>query len=289
MDEFQRKIKWIENELTALKIATGSGGGGGGGVWGSIIGDINNQTDLAEALASKADADDVPSKVSELENDSGFITSSAVGNGRVTFTQGGETKGSFTTNQAGNTTINLDAGGGGGDHDELTQAEYDALTPEEQANGTVYFVKDGMNPQLSVFYPIGSIYMSVQPTNPSLLFGGVWEAISQGRALVGAGVVQANNDDWCGHTSQGDWTAHAGGMGGETFHTLTVGEMPSHNHPLNGGTDYVGIDGSGGNAYGLLQSGSNYRWKIGQMNVGGGQAHNNMPPYLVVYIWKRVS
>lgn len=55
----------------------------------------------------------VPTKTSELTNDSGFITSSAVGDGRITFTQGGTQKGSFTVNQSGNTTIELDGGGGG--------------------------------------------------------------------------------------------------------------------------------------------------------------------------------
>lgn len=74
------------------------------------------QTDLL--LSEKANISDlptVPTKTSDLTNDSGFITSSdlpAVGNGTITFTQGGTTKGTITTNQSGDTTIALDAGGG---------------------------------------------------------------------------------------------------------------------------------------------------------------------------------
>jgi hypothetical protein len=139
---------------------------------------------------------------------------------------------------------------------------------------------------LDLIYPIGSIYISVNATNPSTLFGGTWEAISQGRCLMGAGEVQNNNDNWCGITRQGDWTAYAGNMGGEVTHTLTINEMPTHNHGTSG---YFGGDGqehplswlstTSGNAIGY-----NY-----MNNNGGGQAHNNMPPYLVVYMWKRVS
>lgn len=63
--------------------------------WGNITGTLSNQTDLQNALNSKAD-------------------SSSIGNGTVTFTQGGVTKGSITMNQSGNTTIALEQGGGSG-------------------------------------------------------------------------------------------------------------------------------------------------------------------------------
>ena len=63
-------------------------------------------------------------------------------------------------------------------------------------------------------YPVGSIYMSVNSTNPGELFGGTWKQI-QGRFLLGQG---------SGYS--------AGAMGGEASHTLTVAEMPSHYHAL---------------------------------------------------------
>ena len=65
--------------------------------------------------------------------------------------------------------------------------------------------------------------------------------------------------------------------------------MPSHHHNLKGGTDYVGIDGNGGTAYGQLYGGANYRWKIGQEDVGGGKPHNNLQPYRTLYMWLRIA
>lgn len=117
-------------------------------------------------------------------------------------------------------------------------------------------------------YPVGAIYLSVLDANPAALFGGTWERIG-GRFLLGA-----------------DTTYAAGSTGGETEHTLTVDEMPKHNHDVDNlnasgnATPFMTVQaqdkkGSGGN--------------VKTMFAGGGKAHNNMPPYLVVFIWKRVS
>lgn len=69
---------------------------------------------------------------------------------------------------------------------------------------------------LSSVYPVGSIYMSVAATSPATLFGGTWEQLKD-RFLIGAG---------------GSYSA--GATGGATAHTLTVAEMPSHNHSFTG-------------------------------------------------------
>lgn len=122
---------------------------------------------------------------------------------------------------------------------------------------------------LDLVYPVGSIYISVSNTNPSTLFGGTWVQIKDTFLL-----------------SAGD-TYTAGNTGGEATHTLTTTEIPSHSHnaylkapfaiQTNGGTEFAALynTGTSSNAY--------------ITNTGGGQAHNNMPPYLVVYVWERTA
>ena len=120
-------------------------------------------------------------------------------------------------------------------------------------------------------YPVGTVYISANSTSPASLFGGTWESIG-GRFLLGADAIYT-----------------AGSTGGEAAHTLTVDEMPSHNHG-------VGLNDSGSTtSSGLSQLYTNtyrtYSDTIGEMilKTGGSKPHNNMPPYLAVYMWKRVS
>lgn len=126
-------------------------------------------------------------------------------------------------------------------------------------------------------YPVGSIYMSVNSTNPGELFGGTWEQI-QGRFLLGQG---------SGYS--------AGATGGEANHTLNVSELPKnigHLNALSWATNNWMTDGG----FSVEQkhtdrtspSGSNWGDALYTLS-GGGSAHNNMPPYLVVYIWKRTA
>ena len=133
---------------------------------------------------------------------------------------------------------------------------------------------------LNMVYPVGSIYMSVNSTSPATLFGGRWEAISQGRTLVGVGTGTDINGDSM------TWTAEA--EGGEYFHTLTIDEMPSHNHSVN--TIYPFVNG--GNRTAVANSNSNNVTGTAAdvvLNEGGGQAHNNLQPFFAVYMWKRTA
>ena len=136
-----------------------------------------------------------------------------------------------------------------------------------------------------LIYPVGSFYISAKSTNPAILFGGTWEQI-QGRFLLGRSSSYP-----------------VGSMGGEATHTLTENEMPSHKGHLSSGI----VDNAPyekGNYKGFLNSNvmTAYSdigrgWNVYAGNeihpaseaVGGGQPHNNMPPYLSVYIWKRTS
>lgn len=117
-------------------------------------------------------------------------------------------------------------------------------------------------------YPVNSIYISYSHTSPAELFGGTWERIED-RFLWG-----------CKSTES------IGATGGESSHTLTVNEMPSHSHPFIETNEYSSTSG-GWNAP---------AWGPGSKNTaaitgftGGGAAHNNMPPYIQVSIWRRIA
>lgn len=135
-------------------------------------------------------------------------------------------------------------------------------------------------------YPVGAIYLSVTDTDPATLFGGTWERISQGRFLIGAGANVPNSTDYWGSYPAGSTNMPAGEMGGEAWHKLTVDEMPSHTHPER-------LEWSNTQAWGLTGTGQGTNAVVDQGTVtgatGGGKPHNNMPPYLTVFMWKRVS
>ena len=147
------------------------------------------------------------------------------------------------------------------------------------ANGLVDFPLDAETVKgktiLEQTYPVGAIYLSVNNTSPASLFGGTWQQLKD-RFLLGAGDTYTN-----------------GNTGGEATHQLTVDEMPSHDHWVKNEnkTKWLGFQGANLPAeslgFTITSNGIDARWKT--TDTGGGQAHNNMPPYLVVYIWKRTA
>ena len=143
-------------------------------------------------------------------------------------------------------------------------------------------------------YPVGSIYMSVNSTNPSTLFGGQWEQLKD-KFLLGCGDIYQN-----------------GITGGEASHVLTTSEMPSHNHSAStnstgghrhtfkgwwttkgdGSATYACVARTQQNdpvEYGSFATAGEHSHTVTVNNTGGGVAHNNMPPYLSIYMWKRIS
>ena len=144
--------------------------------------------------------------------------------------------------------------------------------------------------------PVGSIYQSTIATGPEELFGGTWEAMPAGRVLLAQG--------------QSDWGTNytAGSTGGEATHQLTVGEMPAHSHKATTNTTgnhthpiplYTVSGGgpAGGPKYdpnnvinnGTSGSSGNHSHTISISDTGSNQAHNNLSPYIAIYIWKRVN
>lgn len=126
-------------------------------------------------------------------------------------------------------------------------------------------------------WPIGSIYMTVSNTSPESLFGGTWERISE-RFLLGASSSYP-----------------AGSTGGESAHTLTQSELPNYSLSVANGSNVIrSKTGSSADAYVQTQSSGwgvpNWESKTVTVASGGsGKAHNNMPPYLSVWIWKRTK
>lgn len=132
-------------------------------------------------------------------------------------------------------------------------------------------------------YEVGDIFLNMSGKNPGLRFKGTWELIAQGRTLVGV------------DTTDSDFNT-VGKTGGSKTHTLTVAELASHYHPLQG---VYGSDANSANWESFIESypqggtrGSGPRGNFATVpiqNTGGGQAHNNLQPYLTTYIWERVS
>ena len=126
---------------------------------------------------------------------------------------------------------------------------------------------------LNLMWPVGSIYSSTKSTDPGTIFGGTWTRI-KGKTIVG---VDENDATFKSVKSSG----------GEKTHTLTITEMPSHNHTTQYSYCCSAVATNGGGSgwthftANNTSSGINY--------TGGGGAHNNMPPYYTVYMWERTA
>lgn len=125
---------------------------------------------------------------------------------------------------------------------------------------------------VNLIYPIGrTITTLVDSDDPNTLYPWqVWERTAKGRMFIGA-----------------DETYALGSIGGEAEHTLTVDEVPEHNHETS--DEHMGflINSDTGSTHAVISSIGIYPLNTGY--TGGNQPHNNMPPYLAVNMWKRIS
>lgn len=134
-------------------------------------------------------------------------------------------------------------------------------------------------------YKIGDIYITTNSENPADRFGGQWEQIKD-KFLLCAG-------NSYGAGTSGGSTSHTHTTGN---HTLTINEMPNHGHRA-GSTNGSAVSGRSLYPFQMITSANN----LVDINViestGGGEAHNhgntgsssNIPPYLAVYVWKRIA
>lgn len=211
--------------------------------------------DLANKIRTKADASSLASvATSGLYSDlTGKPTIPTVNNGTLTIQQNGTSVQTFTANQSTNTTANIET---------IYSVDVSSTQPVDWT--TI----------LNKFHPVGSIYMSATLSTAAQVeaaIGGTWVAWGAGRVPVGVDTNDADFD-----------TAEE--TGGEKTHTLTIQEMPSHSHDVRGnlknqgsGTQFRELGREGGTNNGTSEP------------AGGGQAHNNLQPYITCYMYKRTA
>lgn len=249
----------ISKEITAL--CTGENAG-------KFVG--KTETDLARmAVATPVNDDDAANKkyVVDAIKTGGFGALDG-----ATFTPSVSSDGVLSwTNDKGKTNpASVNIKGPKGDaftYADFTSAQLEALRGPKGDKGDPLSVLEA--------YPIGSIYISTNATSPATLFGGNWDEIHGAFLFANSALHKA------------------GEIGGEEEHVLKEKEIPIHYHD-----EYVGNDGGDGSVpegyYGftsIAYISKNTYWAKGSKTseAGGGQAHNNMPPYLSVYMWQRVS
>lgn len=336
MDKLKREMKYVNNS-----------GGGGGGTPSSEVGDgaltlRRNGTAIGSFTANQdfnTTVDiSVPTKTSELTNDSDYVRSTSLA---LVATSGSyndlsnkptipviPTNISAFTNDVGYLTSvawndvtnkpTFAAVATSGDYDDLcnkptipaaqVQADWAQYDPD-----AVDFIKNKPQIQPLDFYPVGSIYMSVNNTNPGTLFGGTWEQI-QDKFLLAAGSTYSGGSTG-GAASINLAHSHTVNSHNHSLpantgsHTLTSSEMPSHHHMT--GQTYSGwkLSGSGNGPAGLY---TGYGLTDATTDTGGGGGHSHsiggntgdatpgtnsqlsssqsiLPPYLTVYVWKRTA
>jgi len=127
-------------------------------------------------------------------------------------------------------------------------------------------------------YPVGSLYMNAtNSTNPATLLGfGTWSSFGAGRVLIG---IDSSDTDFD--------TAEE--TGGSKTHTLTTAQLPSHRHQVGSNDSGTGTGGAAGNMELVRDAGTGNGPAVNSSFTGSGDAHNNVQPYIVVYMWKRTA
>ena len=135
----------------------------------------------------------------------------------------------------------------------------------------------------NMIYPVGSIYVNASTSSsPASLMGfGSWERYGQGRVLVSQ------------NSSESEFNS-LGETGGAKTHTLTTAQIPTHSHSINTHR-YPRVEYYGGAEVNITAFDAGTPSPEGPSstyasnNTGSGQSHNNLQPYITVYMWRRTA
>lgn len=249
--------------------------------WGRITGNINNQTDLQLEFQTKADV----SSLSTVATSGAYSDLTGAPNLATVATSGSyndlsnkptiPTKTSDLTNDSNFVaSTSLATVATSGAYSDLTG------TPNLATVATSGSYADLSNKPsiptntsiIDLIYPVGSYYWNSNSTSPATLFGvGTWTQITN-KFIFAAG---------------GDYAS--GDTGGEVDHLLTIQEMPSHDHRCIMDQSFYAYGGPMESNEGPA-SGHGYAYPFYYSftgTKGGSRSHNNMPPYIVAYCWRR--
>ena len=166
-----------------------------------------------------------------------------------------------------------------GTTDEITVTDGDGVSGNPTVSIPASYRTETVTAAITAAYPVGSIYINAAVnTNPATLLGiGTWVEFGSGRVMVGVDAAQTEFDV-------------LEETGGDKTHTLTAAEMPEHNH-FQSWTDAGAVTSSGGPYLVTEEWGQNYATHDRSYSgiTGNGGAHNNLQPYITVYMWKRTA
>lgn len=263
--------------------------------WGDLVGNMSNQTDLTNVLNAKQDTLTAGANIQINSNTISATDTTYTAGTNVTISSGNVISATDTTYTDFVGATGVIAGSAGlvpapasSDNANLLKGNgtWGQVTTAGISNGAVTVPKLDKSGLLDLFYPVGTYYETSDTNfNPNTAWGGTWLEDTSGRVTV---------------AQQSDNTAfdEVGEVGGEVSHTLDVTEIPSHNHNMDrprwwSSDPNIGDAGSVYNqtstttAMGENIAGQGTRKAIG--DTGGGQAHNNLQPYIVVKRWHRTA
>lgn len=162
----------------------------------------------------------------------------------------------------------------------ITNINTDYLTGSDACNVNVVnsLIATAILVAKQALYPVGSLYYNaVNASNPATFMGfGTWVQYGGGTFIMAAGTFTDARGEYRDYSGAGEKA------GGEYQHVLTTAEMPAHTHTFQDTGSTLGVNPGGTSVWNTHSTGTTG-------SAGAGAAHNNVPPYSVVYVWRRTA